>query len=118
MRIRFTADAIYETEGRGRGPRYVAGEAHDLRDGLAKRRVRRNVAVEAPSEALNPVMDIGAGGGTVEVPPAEPPPAAPAYRMQHAGGGRWHIVSADGERMTEAPLPKAEAETRLAELAA
>lgn len=47
MRVRFVADAIYETEGPGRGPLFRSGETHELRDDLAARWIRRKVAVPA-----------------------------------------------------------------------
>ncbi len=45
-RIRFTADAVYETEGPGKGPRFAAGSSHEMRDDLARRWINRGVAVE------------------------------------------------------------------------
>jgi hypothetical protein len=51
VRIRFTQDAIYETEGVGRGPTFAAGSVHELRDDLARRWLRREMAVEEPEDA-------------------------------------------------------------------
>ncbi len=45
-RIRFTADAVYETEGPGKGPRFEAGSSHEMRDDLAQRWINRGLAVE------------------------------------------------------------------------
>ena len=55
MRIQFTQDAIFETEGRKLGPRFEAGSVHDLRDDLAQRWIRREVAVPADYAAAAPV---------------------------------------------------------------
>ena len=51
MRIRFTQDVIFETEGRRLGPRFEAGSVHDLRDDHARRWLRREVAVPDAAEA-------------------------------------------------------------------
>lgn len=45
MRIKFTKDAIYETEGYRKGPTYKAGETHDFSEDFAQRWIRRGVAV-------------------------------------------------------------------------
>jgi hypothetical protein len=47
MRITFTEDSVYETEGYNKGKKFKAGSTHDLRDDLAQRWLRRGVAVEA-----------------------------------------------------------------------
>lgn len=47
MRVRFTARAVYETAGRGKGPVFEAGSEHEFRDDIARRWIRRGVAVEA-----------------------------------------------------------------------
>jgi hypothetical protein len=125
MRIRFTRDAIYETEGPGKGPRYSAGEVYDLPDNLAKRWLRREVAVvddgaaRVEAEASAPVP-LPTAPAFVEAPGSQPETARPpaSYHLRHAGAGRWHVVSADGQRVTEAPLSKDEATARLAELQA
>lgn len=49
-RIRFTQDAIYETEGYQKGPRFEEGSVHDFEDDFANRWLRRNVAVEVEDE--------------------------------------------------------------------
>lgn len=47
MRITFTEDAVYETDGYNKGKKFKKGSTHDLRDDLAQRWLRRGVAVEA-----------------------------------------------------------------------
>jgi hypothetical protein len=126
MRIRFTHDAIYETEGPGKGPRFAAGEVHDFTVNFANRWLRRGLAVLAE--------DVEASGtlvAEVELPPGaligatdtaigtqEAAPQLPRYHLRHAGGGRWHVLDAAGEKVTEAPLSKDEAQARLDELLA
>lgn len=51
MRIRFTARQVYETGGPGLGPVFEPGEVVDLRDDLARRWLRRGVAVEVGDAA-------------------------------------------------------------------
>jgi hypothetical protein len=55
MRIRFTQDVIFETQGRKLGPRFEAGSVHDLRGDLAQRWIRREVAIPADDPAAAPV---------------------------------------------------------------
>jgi hypothetical protein len=64
-RILFTKETVYETEGVGRGPTFKAGSVYDLRDDLADRWLRREVAVLAPE----PEPD------AASTPPAVPEPA-------------------------------------------
>lgn len=45
MRVKFTETFQYETEGRGQGPTFEAGEVKDFRDDIAHRFIARNVAV-------------------------------------------------------------------------
>lgn len=70
MRIRFTKDAIYETEGPGRGPRFAAGEVHDLREDLAHRWINRGLAVAEPEP--EPAAEVAS--------PPPPPAASPTRR--------------------------------------
>lgn len=43
-RVEFVADYVYETEGRGKGPKFKKGAVYDFPDDLAQRFIRRNVA--------------------------------------------------------------------------
>jgi hypothetical protein len=43
-RVKFIADYVYETEGRGKGPRFKKGAVYDFPDDFAQRFIRRNVA--------------------------------------------------------------------------
>lgn len=54
MRVRFLKDAVYETEGPGKGPRFDAGSEHDMREDLARRWVNRGLAVEVAEPAAAP----------------------------------------------------------------
>jgi len=89
MRVRFTQDVIFETEGRMRGPRFEAGSVHDLRDDLARRWIRREVAVPAEDAPAVPIprgvppmvqsqaaatMDARATPATGTQPPSVPTP--------------------------------------------
>ena len=56
-RIEFTADALYEQGGPGKGHTFRKGEVHDFTDDFAERWVRRKVAryldtAEAPFKPL------------------------------------------------------------------
>lgn len=54
IRVRFVADAVYETEGPGRGRLFRAGEVHDLRPDLAQRWIRRGLAEAVDMEDAAP----------------------------------------------------------------
>lgn len=60
MKIAFTSDVVHETEGPNLGPRFRAGEVHDMRPDIAERWLRRGVAVLAaePPDA-SPAADVG-----------------------------------------------------------
>jgi hypothetical protein len=75
MRIRFTRDAIYETEGLGRGPRFSAGEVHDMRQDQAERWVRRGVAQIEP-DAVEPEPSAPARDMRARARAAQPAPDA------------------------------------------
>ena len=86
MLIRFTADAVFETEGRNRGPRFAAGEVHDMRDDQAQRWLNRGVAelhvpepaVAAPSEPATPdAPNPATADGPAVVAPIAPVAQAP-----------------------------------------
>jgi len=63
MKIRFLVDRIYETEGRNKGPKYLAGQVVDLPTDLAERWLRRQVAElveesnEVVKEAVSPASN-------------------------------------------------------------
>jgi hypothetical protein len=91
MLIRFTADAVYETEGRGKGPRFAAGEVHDMRDDLAQRWVNRGVAefhVPEPA-AVAPVAPLpdAPSQATVDGPAVVAPIAPVAQAPRRLRGG-------------------------------
>ncbi len=90
-RVRFIAATVYETGGLGIGPRYAAGEVHDLRADLARRWISRGVAVpaeDAPAPAAPEPAPEPPPAPAVPEPPSPEPPAPAAYR-RHLGGGRW-----------------------------
>jgi len=66
MRVRFLQDAVYETEGFRKGPRFEAGSVHELRDDLAQRWINRGVAER-----------VEGGKPRREPTPPTPAPAAP-----------------------------------------
>lgn len=142
MKIRFTQDVIYETEGVGKGPRFPKGSEHDLREDLARRWLRRRVAEEVkaepadapPASANDPGPseqdppkgpDEGEGGGEGE---GEGPEGdgegdgaegdTSGLSLLHTGGGYWHVVNAEGERLTEKGLRQEEAQAELERLKA
>lgn len=78
MRVRFTADVLYETEGRGEGPRYAADEVHDLRDDRAERWLRRGVAVPTGDEPSEAEPAAGEPKTVAAADPAAAPQPAPA----------------------------------------
>lgn len=104
MRIKFTSDPKL--------PRDIAhlGYRKDLEVELsidqAERWLRRGVAVVVPVDAATPEP------GPEEFPPSDP--ASAGLRLLHAGGGRWHVVGLDDVKLTDRPLPKAEAEAFMA----
>jgi len=49
--ITFTEDVIYETEGRKKGEVFKSGTTHELREDLADRWIRRDVAFEGKPAA-------------------------------------------------------------------
>ena len=54
-----------------------------------------------------------------DVLPETSPVEKAAYSLKSAGFGRWYVLDANGETITEAPFAsKVEAEARLAELSA
>ena len=71
MRVRFVRDEIYETEGRGKGPRYRADHEYDLPDDLAQRWLRRGAAIVSPDP--EPPEPEAAPQAAAE-PPQEPEP--------------------------------------------
>jgi hypothetical protein len=93
VKVRFLADAVYETEGRNQGRKFVAGRVYVLSQDLAQRWIRRNVAELAedaaeaeedetakprrgrPPKAKAEDADEDAGGEPDE--PLEPPPKQP-----------------------------------------
>lgn len=46
MKIKFIRDAIYETEGPGKGHTFKAGEVHEFEPAFAQRWIRRGMAEE------------------------------------------------------------------------
>lgn len=58
VRVRFVADAIYETEGPGRGPLFREGDVHDLRPDQARRWIRRGLAKPLDKETDDPVPEV------------------------------------------------------------
>lgn len=93
IRIRFTADAEYRLAS---GPVvYAAGSEHDLRDDLAKRWIRRGVAVELPAieavaieplqvEPTHPPAPVDPEPVVVLSDPVIAPAPAPAAAASHA----------------------------------
>jgi hypothetical protein len=49
MKIKFTENALYETDGYRKGHTFKAGEVHDFPDHFAQRWIRRGAAVEVDS---------------------------------------------------------------------
>ena len=99
MRVRFTRDVVFETEGRLRGPRFDAGSVHELREDLAQRWIRREVAVaeEAagdPSHDPSPPPD---GSSTAADPPAAAtiPPAISDMTTGHGPSSRRRSAVSD-----------------------
>lgn len=68
MRVRFTQDTIFETEGFRKGPRFEAGSAHDFADDFAQKWINRGVAERVEDEPVRPRR--------APPPPAPPPPTA------------------------------------------
>lgn len=93
MKIRFTKDTRYESEGRNKGPLYKAGDLHDFDEAFAERWLRRGVAevvkprtshadakpeaeqsAPKPTEPVKPVVT----EGNVDEKPADVKPAPAA----------------------------------------
>lgn len=77
MRIRFLKDAVYETEGPGRGPRFEAGSVHEMREDLARRWIHRQLAEEVTA-APRPTRPSRPPRPPAPQPAAEPTPAPQA----------------------------------------
>lgn len=79
MRIRFLQDAVYETEGFRKGPRFEAGSTHELREDLAQRWINRGIA-ERVEVGARPRREPPAPPAAPPTPPAPTPadPPAPA----------------------------------------
>lgn len=92
MRVKFTADYQYETEGRNAGPKFKAGDVKEFRDDIAERFIRRGVAEEYTGAAARTAPQTG--GGKADAPEAEPAKAAdvkapePKTAKPQTGGGK------------------------------
>jgi hypothetical protein len=78
MRVKFTEDFLYESEGRGKGPSFKSGDVKEFRDDIAQRFINRGVAVQFNGKAEAPAP----AAKTTEKPPEKPPaaPTAPAAK--------------------------------------
>ena len=87
MRVKFTSDYLYETEGRGKGAQFKAGQMEDFRDDVAQRFIKRLVAVRADGP-----------GAAAAAPPPRPDARS---EVTHHGGG-----SGGGKPAGEGGKPK------------
>lgn len=92
MRVKFTADYQYETDGRNAGPEFKAGDIKEFRDDIAERFIRRGVAEELTGAAARTTPQAATAKAT-EPTKAEPKAAdvkapEPKTDKPQAGGGK------------------------------
>lgn len=75
-KVTFTQTSIYETEGPKKGPRFEEGKTYELREDIADRWIKRNLAVTAEDGAKVSPMP----GAVDERPKSAREPAAAGYQ--------------------------------------
>jgi hypothetical protein len=92
MRIKFLSTQLYESQGRGQGPRYEAGRVYDLPEAFAERWLRRGVAERADPGPADPLA-------------VEPEPLSPEEEKARtpAEGGAESAAPAPSEDSGEKP---------------